>query len=194
MVTARVYFVFLGLIALERLVELLLSRRNEVWVKSKGGQEFGRKHFGFMKVLHLTFLLSCAGEVVFLGRPFHPELGLPMFTLVLVAQVLRYWSVFTLGRLWNVRVFVLPGAPLVTEGPYRYLRHPNYLAVILECFAIPLVHSAWITATAFTLLNGLLLKARIRCEENALDAHSAYHYHFGATPRLFPARRGLTRR
>ncbi len=194
MVTVKVYLVLLALLALERLVELLLSRRNAAWVKSQGGAEFGRRHFGWMKALHTTFLISCAAEVVFLGRPFRPALGLPMLALLLLAQALRYWSVFTLGRYWNVRVFVVPGAPLVTAGPYRYLRHPNYAAVILEGFAIPLIHSAWITATAFTLLNGFLLAARIRCEEKALEAALAYLTQFAATPRLFPAHRGFTQR
>ncbi len=194
MVTVKVYLVLLALLALERLVELLRSRRNESWVKSQGGTEFGRRHFGIMKALHTTFLLSCAAEVVFLNRPFLPKLGLPMLTLALGAQALRYWSVFTLGRYWNVRIFVVPGAPLVTEGPYRYLRHPNYLAVIIEGFAIPLIHSAWITATAFTFLNGLLLAARIRCEEKALGEHSAYNTLFAATPRLIPAHREPTQR
>jgi methyltransferase len=189
MVTVKVYLVLLSLVALERLVELLLSRRNESWVKSKGGEEYGRRHFGAMKALHTTFLLSCAAEVVVLQRPFYPELGLSMFTLLLLAQGLRYWSVATLGRYWNVRIFVVPGAPLITDGPYRYLRHPNYLAVILEVVAIPLVHSAWITATTFTLLNGLLLTTRIRCEEKALAENAAYKQ-FATTPRLFPAQRG----
>jgi methyltransferase len=194
MVTVTIYLILLGLIGLERLFELFLSHRNEAWVRKKGAREFGAKHFGLMKALHTTFLISCAAEVVFLERPFHPELGLPMFALLLLAQMVRYWSVFTLGRYWNVRVLVVPEAGLVDKGPYRYLRHPNYLAVILEGFAIPLVHSAWITAATFSLMNGLLLTARIRCEEKALEEHSAYKQQFSTTPRFFPARRGLTRK
>jgi methyltransferase len=193
MVTAKIYLALLALVTLERLVELVISRRNEAWVKLQGGLEFGRRHFGFMKVLHTAFLISCAVEVVLLERPFHPALGLAMIGVLLLAQALRYWSIFTLGHRWNVRIFVVPEAPLVTEGPYRYLRHPNYLAVILEVFAIPLIHSAWITATTFTFLNGLMLAERIRCEENALREHSVYNARLEATPRLLPVHRGLKR-
>jgi methyltransferase len=185
------YFVFLGLLALERLAELRLSRRNEAWAKNEGGREFGRGHFGLMKSLHTAFFFACTGEVYFLGRPFYLELGLPMFLLALLAQVLRYWSVFTLGPYWNVRVIVVPGATPVTGGPYRYLRHPNYLAVIMEGIAIPLIHTAWITAVAFTLLNAVLLTTRIRCEEKALSAHSSYNERFGSMSRLIPRRRGF---
>jgi methyltransferase len=194
MVTTKAYLALLILLALERLVELVISRRNEAWVKSQGGREFGRRHFGVMKALHTAFLISCAAEVVFLGRPFLPKLGVVMIALLLFAQALRYWSVLTLGRHWNVRVFVVPGEPPVTGGPYRYLRHPNYLAVILEGLAVPLIHSAWITATAFTLLNSLLLAERIRCEEKALGEHSVYADRFASTPRLLPVHRGLKRR
>jgi methyltransferase len=194
MVTVKVYLAFLALLAVERLVELLLSRRNEAWARSRGGREFGGKHFGFMKVLHALFLFSCAGEVLLLARPFHVALGLSMFLVVIFAQSVRYWSVFTLGPYWNVRVIVVPGATPVTNGPYRYLRHPNYLAVILEGFAIPLIHTAWMTAMTFTLLNGVLLAVRIRCEEQALGAHSAYDDQFGNLPRLLPTRGGVARR
>ena len=194
MVTVKVYLVFLALLACERLIELLLSRRIEAWARNRGGREFGRRHFGFMKVLHASFLLSCAGEVLLLTRPFHYVLGLSMFLVVLFAQFLRYWSVGTLGPYWNVRIIVVPGAAPVTDGPYRYVRHPNYLAVILEGFAIPLVHSAWMTAIIFTVLNSVLLATRIRCEERALRAHSAYDDQLGNLPRLLPTRGGLARR
>jgi methyltransferase len=194
MVTVTAYLVFLGLLGIERLVELVMSRRREAWAKMRGGREYGRGHFGFMKVLHSVFFFSCAGEVVFLRRAFYPELGVPMLALALAAQALRYWSVFTLGPHWNVRVIVVPGARPVRRGPYRYLRHPNYLAVIMEGFAIPLIHTAWITAIAFSLLNALLLKVRIRCEEEALAAHSTYREQFKNMPRLIPSFRGLDRR
>jgi methyltransferase len=117
-----------------------------------------------------------------------------MLALALAAQALRYWSVFSLGPYWNVRVIVVPGARPVSRGPYRYLRHPNYLAVIMEGFAIPLIHSAWMTAMGFSLLNAFLLKRRIRCEEEALAANSTYGEQFKDLPRLIPSFRGLERR
>jgi methyltransferase len=180
------YFVLIGLLALERLVELHLSRRHVAWALARGGKEFGHKHFTFMKVLHTAFLFSCAAEVFFLNRPFIPRLGFPMLGLALAAQALRYWAIFTLGPYWNVRVVVVPGATPVTEGPYRYLRHPNYLAVIVEGVAVPLIHTAWMTAVGFSLLNAVLLWTRIRCEEKALALHCSYDRHFGNRARFIP--------
>jgi len=166
------YLGLLILLACERGVELVLSRRHATWALARGGLEFGRGHLLPMRLLHAGFLLGCALEVVLLGRPFVPALGLPMLACVVAAQVLRYWSVHALGRSWNVRVIVIPGAPRVVRGPYRWLRHPNYLAVVIEGVAVPLAHTAWITATVFSLANAWLLAVRIRCEERAL-AHGA---------------------
>jgi methyltransferase len=182
------YFVFLGLVALERLIEVGLSRRHAKWAFEHGGKEFGEGHFTFMKLLHVGFLLSCGAEVSFLDRPFIPLLGYTMFGLALTAMALRYWAVLTLGPYWNVRVVVVPGATPVTTGPYRYLRHPNYVAVILEGFAIPLIHSAWLTAIVFSVLNAWILRERIRCEEEALNTHCGYTEHLGHRPRFFPSR------
>lgn len=188
------YLIFLGLLSLERFYELTVSRRHLAWARERGGKEFGGGHFKFMTLLHTVFFVSCAGEVLLFERPFLPELGVPMFALVVAAQALRYWAVFSLGPYWNVRVVVVPGARPVTSGPYRYLRHPNYLAVIVEGFAIPLLHSAWVTAAVFSLLNAVLLRARIRCEEQALEAHCDYHDRLGDLPRLIPGWRSTVRR
>jgi methyltransferase len=115
-----------------------------------------------------------------------------MLTLLVLAQVLRYWAVLTLGTRWNVRVLVVPGDAAIVTGPYRYLRHPNYLAVIVEGFAVPLVHSAWLTALAFTALNAALLRVRIRCEEAALAAHCGYAERFATRHRFIPGPRAAT--
>jgi methyltransferase len=168
MVSRWLYLGFLGLLGIERIVELLISRRNAAWAFAQGGQEYGARHFRYMTLLHALFLCGCAAEVLLLARPFHPWLGYPMLGLALATQALRYWVIATLGHQWNVRVIVVPGAPRVTSGPYRFLRHPNYLGVIAEGFAIPLVHTAWITALVFSLLNAGVLAVRIPCEERAL--------------------------
>ena len=183
------YLALLALLGLERIGELILSRRNAAAALARGGIEVGQRHFQVMKALHTAFFVACAAEVVLLGRPFIPALALPMLVLVVLAQVLRYWAVLTLGRRWNVRVLVVPGDPAVAVGPYRYVRHPNYLAVVIEGFAVPLVHTAWLTALAFTLANAALLRVRIRCEEQALATHCDYTRRLGDRPRLIPARR-----
>ena len=108
-------------------------------------------HYRWMVLLHTAFLVCCPLEVWLLGRPFLPWLGIPMLLLLVVlATGLRYWVITTLDGRWTTRIVVLPGASPVTGGPYRFLRHPNYLAVITEIFALPLVHTAWITAIVFS--------------------------------------------
>ncbi len=167
------YLAFLLLLAGERLVELAIARRNRRWSLEQGGIEYGAEHFKYMKLLHTSFFLACALEVVLLDRPFIPSLGFPMLGIAIGAQAIRYWVIFTLGKRWNVRVIVIPGLPAITSGPYRLLKHPNYVAVVLEGFAVPLIHTAWMTAIAFTLLNAWMLSVRIRCENEALRTHCA---------------------
>jgi methyltransferase len=156
---------------LERLAELVVSARHARWSFERGGVESGRGHFGPMVALHTGLLVACVAEVVALDRPFLPWLGWPMLALVLASQGLRWWCIATLGPQWNTRVIVVPGLSMVRRGPYRWIPHPNYVAVALEGVALPLVHSAWITAVVFTVLNAwLLLDFRIPAEERALRA------------------------
>ncbi|MGE2714150.1 isoprenylcysteine carboxyl methyltransferase family protein [Mycolicibacterium litorale] len=155
-------------VALERLAELVVSRRNSAWSREHGGTEFGARHYPVMVTLHTGLLAGCLVEVVALRRRFVPALGRPMLVAVLAAQTLRWWCIGTLGRQWNTRVIVVPGASRVTNGPYRCLPHPNYVAVVVEGVALPLVHTAWITALSFSILNAVLLRTRIKVENAAL--------------------------
>jgi methyltransferase len=166
------YVLLIGAVALERVAELVVSQRNLAWSRVRGGVEFGSGHYPAMVALHTALLVGCVAEVALLDRPFLPALGWPMLAVVLGAQVLRWWCISTLGRQWNTRVVVVPGAPRVTGGPYRLLSHPNYVAVIAEGIALPLVHTAWITACVFTALNAALLVTRIRTENTALASLS----------------------
>lgn len=163
------YVVLVAATAVERLAELAVSARNARWSFARGGVESGRGHFPAMVALHSGLLVACVVEAVVAGRPFLPWLGVPMLVLVLAGQGLRWWCVATLGYRWNTRIIVVPGLPLVSGGPYRWLRHPNYVAVVVEGIALPLVHTCWITATCFTVLNAVLLgRFRIPAEERAL--------------------------
>jgi methyltransferase len=158
---------------LERIVELVLSNRHANALFARGAVEKGRGHYPAMVLLHTTFLLGCLLEPWLFDRPFVPAIGVPMLLVTVLSQSLRWWAISTLGEHWNTRVIVLPGAPRVARGPYRFFPHPNYVAVVAEGIALPLVHSAWITATVFTLANALLLLVRIRTEDAALDAAEA---------------------
>lgn len=158
----------LALVVLQRLGELALARRNRDWLLARGGHEIGAGHYRAMVALHTLFLLSCLAEVWLAGRPFVPSLALAMVAVLALATGLRYWAIRTLGRRWTTRVIVLPGAPRIESGPYRFFPHPNYLAVVLEIAALPLVHTAWLTAAVFTVANGVMLAVRIRVEERGL--------------------------
>jgi methyltransferase len=162
------YLLLVAAVAGERLAELEVSKRNLAWSLSRGGREFGHGHYPVMVGLHTGLLVACVLEQAAGHRPFLPGLGWVMLALVLAAQALRWWCIATLGPRWNTLVVVVPGLPLVTGGPYRFLRHPNYVAVVIEGAALPLVHTAWITAIAFTVLNAALLRTRINVENIAL--------------------------
>ncbi len=168
------YAVLIAAVVVERIAELVVSQRNVSWALGQGGAETGRGHYPPMVALHTGLLAACLLEVFAADRPFLPALAAPMFALVLGAQALRWWCIRVLGRRWNTRVVVIPGRPLIAAGPYRWLRHPNYLAVAIEGIALPLVHTAWVTAAVFTGLNAvLLLLFRIPAEEHALESASA---------------------
>ena len=164
------YTVLVLLVGLERLAELVVAKRNLAWSLARGGRESGFGHYPFMVVLHTGLLAGCLLEVWLGDRDFHAALGSPMLALVLGSQALRWWCIRTLGRQWNTRIIVVPGLARITGGPYRFVSHPNYVAVVVEGFALPLVHTAWMTAIAFTVLNAGLLTVRIRAESAALRA------------------------
>jgi methyltransferase len=173
MVSQVLYTVLVGVFGVERLAELVVAKRNLAWSLARGGQETGFSHYPFMVVLHTGLLAGCVLEVWLGDLPFLPALGWPMLALVLASQALRWWCIRTLGPQWNTRIIVVPGLGRVTGGPYRFFSHPNYVAVVVEGFALPLVHTAWLTAVAFSVLNAGLLTVRIRAENRALAAVSA---------------------
>jgi methyltransferase len=162
------YVLLIGAVAVERLAEVVVAECNRAWSRLHGGVDFGARHYPAMVALHAGLLVGCLVEPIALHRPFLPALGWPMLTIVLAAQTLRWWCIATLNHQWNTRVIVIPGAGRVDGGPYRFVPHPNYVAVIAEGFALPLIHTAWITACAFSVLNVWLLRTRIKVENAAL--------------------------
>ncbi|MFD6491784.1 isoprenylcysteine carboxyl methyltransferase family protein [Streptomyces sp. NPDC059944] len=169
------YGLLVAAVAAERVAELVVARRNERWSTARGATVVGQGHYPAMVALHTGLLAGCLAEVWAAGRPFVPALAWPMLAVLAGAQGLRWWCIRSLGPRWNTRVIVVPGLPLVARGPYRWrrLRHPNYVAVVAEGVALPLVHTAWITAVVFTVLNAVLLGVRIRCENAALASATA---------------------
>jgi len=176
------------LVAAERIVEMVISRRHAAAAFARGGQEFGRDHFRWMVLLHTSFLLAAPLEVLLLDRPLIPALAAVSLAALAVTMGLRYWVIYTLGERWNTRVIVVPGLGPVTGGPYRFIRHPNYVAVVAELIALPLAHTAWLTALVYTLLNAWMLRVRIRVEERALREHCGYDEALASRPRFVPER------
>jgi methyltransferase len=174
-VTSLVAFtVLVVLVGLERLAELVVSKRNAAWSMARGGVESGFAHYPVMVVLHTGLLVGALVEA-WVRRPDVPgALAWSMLVVVLLTQALRWWCITTLGPRWNTRVIVVPGLAPVTGGPYRLMPHPNYVAVVVEGIALPLVHAAWITAVVFTVLNAVLLTVRIRVENAALATLPAH--------------------
>ena len=168
MVSKTVFSVLVAAMALQRLVELRISGRNRRALLARGGIPVGDGHYPVMVALHAAFLVSVVTEVWLVPRPFRPRLAIAMLVLLVVAMVVRIWTIRTLGERWTTRIVVVPGAPAVTSGPYRWLRHPNYLVVVVELVALPMVHGAWWTALGFSVANLVLLTVRIRAEETAL--------------------------
>ena len=155
------------LVAVQRMLELFYSRRNERRLRARGAVERGSGHYSVMVAMHTLWLVSTLVE----GLPRGPEppgwWPVPLAAFLLV-QPLRYWSIFSLGMNWNTRILVVPGGKLVRSGPYRYFPHPNYVVVAVEVLTFPLIFGAWITAVVFSLLNAALLYVRIHAENRAL--------------------------
>lgn len=187
--TRLLYTALVAAVALGRLAELRIAKRNFQSLLARGGVEAGAEHYRWMVLLHVLFLVACPLEVWLLRRPFIPALAAVMLVLLVLAAWLRWWVISSLAGRWTTRVVVLPGVAPVTGGPYRFLRHPNYLAVVVEIFALPLIHTAWLTAVVFSLANAVVLRVRIRAEEAALARASNYQAAFSGRPRLVPGGR-----
>ncbi len=167
------YTLLVAVIAVLRVRELGVSKRHLRVLEGRGAIEVGAGHYPWMVALHTTFLLSCVAEVWLLDRPWRPLVATAAMLVLVAATALRWWTLATLGERWTTRVLVVPGEDLVRAGPYRWLRHPNYLVVVMEIAAIPLVHCAWLTAGVFSIANLVLLKERIRVEDEALSRIAA---------------------
>jgi methyltransferase len=180
------YLGLLALIGMERLVELRISRRNQRNLEKLGVRKVAEPHFRWMVFMHAGILACAAAEVILLRRPLIPWLAITMAALFVFATALRWWVIRTLAGHWNVEVMASSRVGVVTSGPYGWVRHPNYVAVVIEVFALPMIHTAWITALAGTVADLEILRRRLRVEEGVLMADLAYRAAMGAKPRFLP--------
>ncbi|MFN2745654.1 MULTISPECIES: isoprenylcysteine carboxyl methyltransferase family protein [Bacillus] len=158
-----IVIIFIG----QRLIELAVAKRNEKYAFKRGAVEYGKYHYPYIVAMHVLFFISLIWEHIIFQRGTAPSAALILAGLVLV-QVLRYWSLFSLGKCWNTKILIIPRTDLIRKGPYRWIRHPNYVAVALELLLLPLLFQAYLTAVIFTVSNAVLMLIRIRAEERAL--------------------------
>ena len=169
-----------------RIVELRISRQHQRAMVARGAKKIDEPRFRWMVLLHTALLLGAACEVVFLKRPFLPWLAAPMFAVFLAANAVRWWVIRTLGQHWNVQVMDSTQLGVITSGPFRFVRHPNYAAVFAEMLALPLIHTAWITAAAGAIAHAAVLAQRISTEERMLFSSPDYRTAMGSKPRFLP--------
>lgn len=180
------YLALLAAVGMLRLAELRISRRHQQRMMIDGAARVPEPHFKWMVVIHTGVLVGAAAEVVLLKRPYLPLLGGPMLALFLASNLVRLWVVLTLGKLWSVQVMDSTRLGVVTTGPFRFVRHPNYTGVILEMVSLPLIHTAWITAVVALAAYSVALSKRIRTEESVLMANPEYRAAMGHKPRFLP--------
>ena len=168
------FLALLVVVAALRIVELRISRRHQAGMVARGAAKVPEPRFRWMVMLHTAVLVGAALEVLFLHRPFIPILAAIMFALFLAANVVRWWVIRTLGEHWNVQVMDSTRLGVITSGPFRFVRHPNYAAVFVEMLALPLIHTAWITAVAGTIGHVIVLSQRLSTEERVLFANPDY--------------------
>ena len=164
-------------VVLQRLIELYLSRRNRQILCARGGREYHAETFPAMAGLHVLFIASLAVESYPWRFPLNAFTWCCLAALAIVTAG-RYWVIASLGEYWNVRIVLVPGDLVKRRGPYRIMRHPNYLIIILEFFFLPLLMRAPVTLVVFSLANLFVLRKRIRLEENALRELTDYNEKF----------------
>lgn len=180
------YLGLLGAVGVGRLLEMRLSRRHQRHLQGLGFPRERERGFAFMVALHTGVLVAAAVEVLWARRPLIAGLAAPALAAFLLANVLRWWVIRTMADHWNVNVVNSLALGVVTGGPYRFVRHPNYVAVFVELLALPLVHTAWLTALGGTALHAIVLRRRLALEESVLDADPAYRQQMGDKPRFVP--------
>lgn len=162
---------------MQRIVELIIAKRNERHMKQLGAYEVGAFHYPFMILLHASFFISLIAEFMLFQRSLSPYF-IYLFFIFLLVQALRIWCLISLGMFWNTKIIVLPGAKIVKTGPYAFFKHPNYIVVCCEIVLLPMMFQAYITALLFTALNFIILSIRIPLEEKALTEATNGEYTF----------------
>ena len=164
------FYIFLSAVIIQRLAELIISKRNEIWLKSRGAVEYGREHYKYIVIMHILFFVSMFTEYILNGS--HDELNIFNYMFLvffIILQVMRIWVISSLGKYWNTRIYRVHGDKLIKSGLYKYLKHPNYVIVCCEILSLPLIFNLFYTAVVFSVLNAIILSVRIRTENKILN-------------------------
>ncbi|MCM3757670.1 isoprenylcysteine carboxyl methyltransferase [Sporosarcina aquimarina] len=171
------FWIVISIVILQRLAELVIAKNNEKRMKAQGAYEVGASHYPAIVLLHTAFFVSLLVEVLIRKPELSPIWGI-LLTIFLLTQVLRVWCLASLGKYWNTKIIILPGADVVMKGPYKFIRHPNYVIVATEILVLPMIFGAYFTAITFTLLNAWMMSVRIPQEEQALKDATNYKEKF----------------
>lgn len=171
------FWIVISIVILQRLTELVIAKNNEKRMIAQGAYEVGARHYPAIVLLHTAFFVSLLLEVVIRKPSLSPLWGV-LLTVFLLTQLLRVWCLASLGKYWNTKIIILPGADVVMKGPYKFIRHPNYVIVAIEILVLPMIFGAYITAILFTLLNAWMMSVRIPQEERALKETTNYKEKF----------------
>lgn len=180
-----IFIALVSFVVLQRLSELIIAKRNEDWMKKNGAIEYGKDHYPFIVLVHIMFFISLILEVQFYEKQLS-FIWPAILAIFIAVQALRVWSITSLGRFWNTKILILPNVCVISKGPYKFLRHPNYLVVAIEIFIIPLFFNAFLTAFVFSLLNTIIMLIRIPAEEKALMKETNYKGAFQYKSRFTP--------
>ncbi|MCM3163029.1 hypothetical protein M3607_16320 [Metabacillus litoralis] len=182
------FYLLFSLLIVQRLTELFIAKKNEKWMINRGGVEHGNEHYPFIVSLHVLFLISLLLEVIIFQKEL-TELWVVLVPLLVITQLMRYWSVMSLGNYWNTKIIIVPNDIVVSKGPYQFIKHPNYVVVAVEILIIPLLFEAYITSLVFTMLNVVMMTIRIPAEEKALQTYTNYQEVFTVKSRFLPKKR-----
>ncbi|MEO6696185.1 MAG: isoprenylcysteine carboxylmethyltransferase family protein [Ignavibacteria bacterium] len=163
------FYILISIVIIQRLIELVISKKNEKWLLSEGAIEYGKQHYKFIVMLHICFFISMIAEYNFEKKDGELNtINYLFLVFFIVLQILRIWVLKSLGKFWNTKILRIPDIKLIETGPYKFLKHPNYTIVVLEIFIIPMIFNLYITAIIFTILNAVMLSVRIKSENQAL--------------------------
>jgi len=164
------FYIVISFVIIQRLTELIISKRNEKWLLSNGAVESGKEHYKFIVMLHTFFFISMMLEYNFFERDHNLNIINYLFLVFFILlQLMRVWVLVSLGKFWNTKIFRISGKDLVRKGPYKFLKHPNYVVVTCEIFVLPMIFDLYFTAIIFTILNAVMLYVRIGIENKVLE-------------------------